>query len=750
MSTSVSHGSWKRRPRAGELRFFADLEEKNNRNDSPPVTYQRRSKHQSHHSSSKHSYDRSFDRLSYNQRDLSSGRSRFSSDSNSNKYTSSSSTRTQIDSSIDPFRRSESDQTFARSSITSEAQFPLTSSSATRVKHSDGRTSAGNWSASGSGIERKDSLSPNNDAWHEDENRTRDSVLRQTQCTDSNSSSNDLTDRIKRMKYSCTSRGLDLQHRHSEHKDQDGGDVSSSDHRLIRSSSSCSRRHGHSDSRDSLISLNAGRTGPELGDSSTGGLSFSSSSFLRPVREESAESHTEGNIDLVHLTKQPVIESPLIPRDSMPADTSRTLVHHAVGNDDAASISTITSGELSHAEDPADLILTPSEMSDEDEDRYSEDSAGGTVCSRRRSRSRSMSVRSRQSSSSGWNSRSRIYSQRRSESNPDTVFYEPTGNSPRKYTTRGYQAFCDEERARQEQQQVRKQDISRYQSQSSPPNGQRKNWHISPRLYDFDDYSTPDRDERINRTLYLGGLNPQLDEQEIRQLFQPFGEIKSVFVKKVDPSRNTTYGFVKMGNLIQAYRARAALNGHPLASLKLVIRYGKTYPTSRVWLGNLPQDADSGSLYRELDRFGAVVKMVHFRATGEALAEFESIPGAVEAKNGMRGVLLASGGSVGVSRSSSSRPSSASSSTPSPTPPALTPVLHQTVIPDPVPIATSGIPGCRGIITDFDDHESNGLLDSATASSARVQSSVRDTSVIPADSSFASNDSHLFSKSFIL
>lgn len=128
-----SQGSWsQRRSRGPDVRFFADLEEKNNRNvdvppHAPPATYQRWSKRRSSsHQQVSKAYDRSADRVNHSHnypayRDRSNsrnsdGRARFASDSNNNnKYNGTSRSRS---GSIDGIRRSESDhKSFPRSSL---------------------------------------------------------------------------------------------------------------------------------------------------------------------------------------------------------------------------------------------------------------------------------------------------------------------------------------------------------------------------------------------------------------------------------------------------------------------------------------------------------------------------------------------------------------------------------------------------------------------------------------------------------
>lgn len=688
MSNSYSQfNSWNRRPRS-DLRFFADLEEENNR-----------SFHRSRPSAHFKPYDRSerFSHPKHQQRDYVSGRNRFSSESH-NKYnnnSSSGSSSNRNDHAIDPIRRHVSDEPFPARSASSVVKSMSRSFRSVSRSVDDAHRRAcspfrGGDENAGHDSFHQTSGGSDNDSSHAKKMKDKNSSL---MCARSQSrdTSEDRPAPGRTSSIGCRSR-------------RDSGEACGSSHRLGSESSA------------------------------------SSSSFCLSLHVSEKRTHSEGNIDLVHMTKQEDEAGDRIPAAVPPAAATTAAPSPATCNSgdthlnryDAASISTITSAEFSHQED-MDISENEGDDSCSDGDDFSR--------SGRRSRNA-------WSQTSDWNKRTRVFGQRRSESNQSDSVFQDSG-SPRKFTSRAYQAYCDNKRNGYSSD-VRSERSRSFSSRSSPPLPfRRTNYHISPRLYDFDDYGIPDRDERINRTLYLGSLDPTLDEHQIREMFEPFGDIKSVFVKKVDPSRKTTYGFVKMANLLQAFRARAALNGQRLGCLKLVIRYGKTYPTSRVWLGNLSPDADSTLLHHELDRFGVVRRMIHFKAEGEALVDFESIPGAVEAKNGMMGVIL---GPNGVTRSSSlsssssptSRPVSSSASTPSPTPPSHPPSssssahpLHS--VPTPLPATASPaaaiIPGCKGIVTDFDDHEA-ALL---SVSGLTVQSTFFDNPP-PPDSSFSSSN----------
>lgn len=158
--------------------------------------------------------------------------------------------------------------------------------------------------------------------------------------------------------------------------------------------------------------------------------------------------------------------------------------------------------------------------------------------------------------------------------------------------------------------------------------------------YPNDTILPPDQDPRATRTLYLGSLDPQVTESDLRALFEPFGRLRGVFTKSVPADRPTTFGFVTFENVLEAHCARSLLHGTTIGSFTCYIGYGKQAPTSRIWMGNLDQTLDTGILVKESDRFGLISKLVHLKREGEASIQFESISAAEEAKDYFRGRKL--------------------------------------------------------------------------------------------------------------
>jgi RNA recognition motif-containing protein len=63
-------------------------------------------------------------------------------------------------------------------------------------------------------------------------------------------------------------------------------------------------------------------------------------------------------------------------------------------------------------------------------------------------------------------------------------------------------------------------------------------------------------------TLFLGDLSVYSTENHIRELFEPYGHIENIRIKKGNSSKpHLCYGFIKFDNKNAAERAQKELNG---------------------------------------------------------------------------------------------------------------------------------------------------------------------------------------------
>jgi len=74
-------------------------------------------------------------------------------------------------------------------------------------------------------------------------------------------------------------------------------------------------------------------------------------------------------------------------------------------------------------------------------------------------------------------------------------------------------------------------------------------------------------------TLFVANLNYRIEQDELRALFEQYGEVSSMkIVTDRDTGRSKGFGFVDMPDENEAQEAIAALNGMNYAERKLVVK----------------------------------------------------------------------------------------------------------------------------------------------------------------------------------
>ncbi len=85
-----------------------------------------------------------------------------------------------------------------------------------------------------------------------------------------------------------------------------------------------------------------------------------------------------------------------------------------------------------------------------------------------------------------------------------------------------------------------------------------------------------------NQKLYVGNLNFDANEDQVRELFGSFGEVQEVkIVMDRFSGRSRGFAFVRMANADDAGKAKDALNGQPFQGKALVIDWARTEQRDR-------------------------------------------------------------------------------------------------------------------------------------------------------------------------
>ncbi|CAK7567196.1 MAG: Phosphatidylinositol-3-phosphatase SAC1 [Sporothrix epigloea] len=114
--------------------------------------------------------------------------------------------------------------------------------------------------------------------------------------------------------------------------------------------------------------------------------------------------------------------------------------------------------------------------------------------------------------------------------------------------------------------------------------------------------------------LYVGNIHFSITESDVRNVFEPFGELEFVQLQKDDTGRSRGYGFVQFRDSTQAREALEKMNGFDLAGRPIRVGLGndKFTPESTAHLMQRFQGRDSdrrgggvGGAFSTFDRAGA-------------------------------------------------------------------------------------------------------------------------------------------------
>ncbi|XP_028854114.1 msx2-interacting protein isoform X2 [Denticeps clupeoides] len=122
---------------------------------------------------------------------------------------------------------------------------------------------------------------------------------------------------------------------------------------------------------------------------------------------------------------------------------------------------------------------------------------------------------------------------------------------------------------------------------------------------------------KATRTLFIGNLEKTTNYQQLLDVFQRFGEIVDIDIKRVNGVPQ--YAFVQYSDIASVCKAIKKMDGEYLGANRLKLGFGKSMPTSCVWLDGLASNITEQYLTRHFCRYGHVVKVVFDRLKGMAL-----------------------------------------------------------------------------------------------------------------------------------
>ncbi|KAG9509489.1 RNA-binding protein spenito, partial [Fragariocoptes setiger] len=151
----------------------------------------------------------------------------------------------------------------------------------------------------------------------------------------------------------------------------------------------------------------------------------------------------------------------------------------------------------------------------------------------------------------------------------------------------------------------------------------------------------PEDDDKATRTLFVGNLEVSISDSELRRIFERFGIVEDIDVKRPPPGQGNAYAFIRFANLDMAHKAKVEMSGQYIGKFQCKIGYGKATPTKRLWIGGLGTWVTLQQLEQEFERFGTIIKIEYNKGDDFAYVEYEKLDAAQTASQDMRGHQMA-------------------------------------------------------------------------------------------------------------
>ena len=150
----------------------------------------------------------------------------------------------------------------------------------------------------------------------------------------------------------------------------------------------------------------------------------------------------------------------------------------------------------------------------------------------------------------------------------------------------------------------------------------------------------PEDDDKATRTLFIGNLDYNITDPELRNVFERYGVVEDIDIKRPHHGQGNAYAFIRFYNLDMAHRSKVDMSGKLIGKFQCKIGYGKPTPSTALWVGGLGPWTSMETLEREFDRFGVVQRISWPADKNFAYVLFDSIDAAQAACQEMRGFQM--------------------------------------------------------------------------------------------------------------
>ena len=142
---------------------------------------------------------------------------------------------------------------------------------------------------------------------------------------------------------------------------------------------------------------------------------------------------------------------------------------------------------------------------------------------------------------------------------------------------------------------------------------------------------------KATKTLFVGGLNRDVNESAVKEMFARFGEILDVDIKKIPAAalaasgstladaKKQCYANVQFTDLTSVCRAIRECDGDTLNGARLKCGFARAVPKKCVWCSGIPDSIIDKEIAYEFGRYGKVQDILVLRSKGQALVWFDQV-----------------------------------------------------------------------------------------------------------------------------
>ncbi|VDL85691.1 unnamed protein product [Schistocephalus solidus] len=143
-----------------------------------------------------------------------------------------------------------------------------------------------------------------------------------------------------------------------------------------------------------------------------------------------------------------------------------------------------------------------------------------------------------------------------------------------------------------------------------------------------------ENDPKATRTLFVGSLEPDITDGEVRDTFERFGFVEQIDVKR--PNTSHAYAFVRFANVDMALQAKAKMSGKSVRSFHCKIGFGKPIVSRYIYISGLDNWASREELERFLLCFGTLLNFEWHSRKNYAVVAYQTPEIAEEASKQLK------------------------------------------------------------------------------------------------------------------